>query len=151
MGWGCYKHEIDSGSAEWAGAIDKLCKRKLTEYPQTFGRDGEVCPLCWGELEAELKDCYSLVPVPMVKLKDYIRLLRARRDDAIIELESKLTAAEEAHKEAEQLHGWETNRADAAENRETELRKLLASARRHHLPNSFLRDAIDDVLGPKGS
>lgn len=54
MGWGCYRHEWDAGSDSWQKAANELCDRKLKETPRTFGRDGQVCPSCWNEAEAEL-------------------------------------------------------------------------------------------------
>lgn len=54
MGWGCYKHEWDAGSENWDKALGELCDRKLTEKPLTFGRDGQICPACYTELEAAL-------------------------------------------------------------------------------------------------
>lgn len=53
MGWGCYKHEWDKGSESWEKTLAELCERKLEESPRTFGRDGQICPECWNELEKE--------------------------------------------------------------------------------------------------
>lgn len=53
MGWGCYAHEWDAGSDDWQKSLDELVERKLIEKPPTFGRDGEICPACYVELEAE--------------------------------------------------------------------------------------------------
>ena len=54
MGWGCYKHEWDSGSEKWDKTLGELCDRKLTEKPCTFGRDKQICPSCYNELETAL-------------------------------------------------------------------------------------------------
>ncbi len=61
MGWGCYKHGWDAGSEAWRQAATDLSNRKLEaaergEEPITFGRDGEVCPSCWIELEGRHKE-----------------------------------------------------------------------------------------------
>lgn len=56
MGWGCYKHEFDAGSEEWEARMGPLCDRKLAERPLTFGRDNQICPACYEELEAKLKE-----------------------------------------------------------------------------------------------
>jgi len=52
VGWGCYKHEWDAGSEAWREHLSELCERML-EAPGdlTWGRDLEVCPKCWVELE----------------------------------------------------------------------------------------------------
>lgn len=55
MGWGCYKHEWDAGSENWRKFVVALCNRKLKENPRTFGRDGEVCPKCYLELQQALE------------------------------------------------------------------------------------------------
>jgi len=56
MGWGCYKHEWDAGSDNWMAAIRALCKRKLKEsVPRTWGRDLQICPACYEELESRMK------------------------------------------------------------------------------------------------
>lgn len=54
MGWGCNKHEIDAGSDDWDAALERLCDRKLLEK-KSFGRDGQICPLCWEEMEDEVR------------------------------------------------------------------------------------------------
>jgi hypothetical protein len=61
MGWGCYRHEVDAGSEHWQKKIESF----LTENrhgnhkkPFTWGRDGQVCPFCWEELE-KIKNIYQ--------------------------------------------------------------------------------------------
>ena len=49
MGWGCYKHKMDAGSESWQGVVKEATPENY--YP--WGRDGEVCPACWMELERE--------------------------------------------------------------------------------------------------
>lgn len=51
MGWGCYKHEWDAGSENWDKVLSELCDRKPEERPLTFGRDNQVCPACFMEME----------------------------------------------------------------------------------------------------
>lgn len=53
MGWGCYKHEADAGSDSWKEKAGELSEQKLESGRATWGRDGEVCPWCWEELEEE--------------------------------------------------------------------------------------------------
>lgn len=61
MGWGCYKHEWDVGSENWKERMDALCDRKLQETPRTFGRDEQVCPACYEELEQKLEEVMDVV------------------------------------------------------------------------------------------
>jgi len=54
MGWGCYKHEIDAGSDTWERKMDSLAEKKLEPGDRkSWGRDGEICPFCWEEMEIE--------------------------------------------------------------------------------------------------
>jgi chromosome segregation ATPase len=57
--------------------MEALSERKLEESPRTFGRDGQVCPACWNELEARCADLERQL---------------AERDEQISELENELTA-----------------------------------------------------------
>ena len=66
MGWGCYKHEMDAGSDAWGAAVRSVCDRKLAEHPRSFGRNLEVCPLCYEDAEkriAELEAALRLLGV----------------------------------------------------------------------------------------
>lgn len=54
MGWGCYKHECDATSEMWKEKVDALSNERLKLDTGDWGRDGEVCPFCWEEQEAEL-------------------------------------------------------------------------------------------------
>ena len=56
MGWGCYKHEWDAGSEDWAAFMSDLCDRQLEKTPRTWGRDSAICPKCWVEREALLRE-----------------------------------------------------------------------------------------------
>lgn len=59
MGWGCYRHEIDAGSENWEAQINKLLPDGRThEKPFDWGRDKQVCPFCWEELE-KIKNIYQ--------------------------------------------------------------------------------------------
>jgi hypothetical protein len=53
MGWGCYKHEMDAGSEMWVDAKDRVVAQGLKNG--TFGRDDEICPLCYEEMSSELQ------------------------------------------------------------------------------------------------
>lgn len=54
MGWGCYKHEWDAGSADWRTAAERICNERLEKTARAdWGRDGQICPKCYEELEAE--------------------------------------------------------------------------------------------------
>lgn len=54
MGWGCYKHEWDAGSEHWTRYLKVLANQKLRERPhRSWGRDGQICPKCYVELEKE--------------------------------------------------------------------------------------------------
>jgi hypothetical protein len=55
VGWGCYKHEMDAGSEQWIEDKEALIEKKLAQKPKTFGRDGEICPRCFIEIEKALK------------------------------------------------------------------------------------------------
>jgi len=55
MGWGCYRHEMDADCENWRKILSALCDRKLEEHPPSFGRDEQVCPACYIELEEKLK------------------------------------------------------------------------------------------------
>lgn len=79
MGWGCYKHEMDAGSEAWTEKLDALCDKKLAEGKPTWGRDGQICPACWEELEKE-RDL----------LQAHFRDLRQRVDDLEAERASLL-------------------------------------------------------------
>lgn len=54
MGWGCYKHEADAGSESWQKKVTEMSNARLSVPTHDWGRDGEVCPWCWEELEAKL-------------------------------------------------------------------------------------------------
>jgi hypothetical protein len=54
MGWGCYKHEWDEGSADWEAHAEKLCNERLKTHDD-WGRDGAICPKCYLEERAETK------------------------------------------------------------------------------------------------
>ncbi len=61
MGWGCYRHEVDAGSEHWEKQIEKLLtenRRGNHKPPFTWGRNGQVCPFCWEELE-KIKNIYQ--------------------------------------------------------------------------------------------
>lgn len=59
MGWGCYKHEVDAGSEHWEAEIKKLIPNERSHgKPFDWGRDGQVCPFCWEELE-KIKNIYQ--------------------------------------------------------------------------------------------
>ena len=73
MGWGCYKHEWDAGSTDWKTVVFNLCDRKLKDNPRTFGRDGEVCPKCFEELEKQNKKLHEV-------LKDLSRAVNSNLD-----------------------------------------------------------------------
>lgn len=52
MGWGCYRHEIDAESDNWKAKITALIPDgRSYGKPFDWGRDGQVCPFCWVELE----------------------------------------------------------------------------------------------------
>lgn len=52
MGWGCYRHEVDAESENWNSQIDALLPDGASHgRPFNWGRDGQVCPFCWAELE----------------------------------------------------------------------------------------------------
>ena len=54
MGWGCYKHEWDAGSENWSAYAERLCDERLEKTIRAdWGRDGQICPKCYEELEAE--------------------------------------------------------------------------------------------------
>jgi hypothetical protein len=53
MGWGCYRHEVDAGSENWEKKLKSLIPNGRSHgKPFDWGRDGQVCPFCWEELEA---------------------------------------------------------------------------------------------------
>ncbi|SRR5579871_2038573 len=61
MGWGCYRHEVDAGSEHWEKKIESLLtenRRGNHKEPFTWGRNGQVCPFCWEELE-KIKNIYQ--------------------------------------------------------------------------------------------
>lgn len=59
MGWGCYRHEIDAESESWNAQIDALLPDGASHgKPFNWGRDGQVCPFCWAELE-KIKTLYE--------------------------------------------------------------------------------------------
>ena len=78
MGWGCYKHEWDAGSPNWQAYLENLCNERLARDHKDWGRDSEICPKCFEELEAErdrlkalnaellaaLEASYQLIPPP---------------------------------------------------------------------------------------
>lgn len=59
MGWGCYRHEVDADTENWNAQIDKLLPDGASHgKPFNWGRDGQVCPFCWEELE-KIQKIYS--------------------------------------------------------------------------------------------
>lgn len=57
MGWGCNRHEVDAGSDNWDAKMGSLLvpDGHSHEKPFNFGRDNQVCPFCWEELEEIFK------------------------------------------------------------------------------------------------
>ena len=53
MGWGCYKHEWDAGSPNWQAYLENLCNERLARDRKDWGRDSEICPKCYKEMESE--------------------------------------------------------------------------------------------------
>ena len=54
MGWGCYKHEWDAGSDNWQAYAKRLCTERLDKTQRAdWGRDCEICPKCFEEMETE--------------------------------------------------------------------------------------------------
>lgn len=59
MGWGCYRHEVDADTENWNAQVDKLLPDGASHgKPFNWGRDGQVCPFCWTELE-KIQKIYS--------------------------------------------------------------------------------------------
>ena len=59
MGWGCYRHEIDAGSENWKKKCASMLEKGRAHVPPfTWGRDEQVCPFCWEELE-KIQKIYS--------------------------------------------------------------------------------------------
>lgn len=59
MGWGCYRHEIDAGSENWKKKFATLIPNGRSHgQPFDWGRDEQVCPFCWEELE-RMKTIYQ--------------------------------------------------------------------------------------------
>ena len=54
MGWGCYKHEWDLGSEAAQAKLDELIRREQDKGFPAWGRDSNICPACYEELEAAL-------------------------------------------------------------------------------------------------
>ena len=50
MGWGCYRHEMDSGSENWKKASAKVVAQAGNEH---MARSETICPLCHAEKEAD--------------------------------------------------------------------------------------------------
>ncbi len=50
MSWGCSRHEMDQGSEAWKAANGHLFRELYETGKVKFGRQGEVCPLCFKEL-----------------------------------------------------------------------------------------------------
>ncbi len=105
MGWGCYKHEWDAGSESWREYLDELCERML-EAPsgRTWGRDVEVCPKCWVEMERKLLETASALQILRREngleegMLPNAAYLEAELDDALTEqrsLERRLKAETE--------------------------------------------------------
>lgn len=59
MGWGCTRHEVDAGSENWEKKVSSLIPNGRSHgEPFDWGRDGQVCPWCWEELE-RIQKTYS--------------------------------------------------------------------------------------------
>lgn len=80
MGWGCYKHEIDAGSKDWEKAKDRVMRWELALGNVSFGRDNEICPLCFEKMKKELSEAKSTIKGKEVDLQYIsrvgIRLMR---------------------------------------------------------------------------
>lgn len=53
MSWGCYRHEMNAGTRQWDDALAAHIQAKA-DAGWTYFRDGEICPLCIDEKDAEL-------------------------------------------------------------------------------------------------
>ena len=78
MGWGCRKHEMDAGSKAWIESSDKLLAQEEKKGYPRWGRDVEICPLCYEELSGLLEKSLSLAAE---LLKDATDLSAALLDD----------------------------------------------------------------------
>ena len=56
MGWGCYKHECDIGSEKSQEKLAELVQREEDKGFPSWGRDAQICPFCYEEMENELHD-----------------------------------------------------------------------------------------------
>ena len=72
MGWGCYVHEMDTGSDAWDAAVKEITPENCVPW----GRDGQVCPSCHREMMVERAELISLVKAMRNEL------YRERRDVA---------------------------------------------------------------------
>lgn len=52
MAWGCYKHEWNISSEDCQAHLCKLVAREKIKGFPTWGKDGQICPACYEELEA---------------------------------------------------------------------------------------------------
>lgn len=84
MGWGCYRHEVDAESENWNAQIDALLPDGASHgKPFNFGRDRQVCPFCWEEME-KIQKIYGKALVDIVNYPEGARQIAT---DAFKEVE----------------------------------------------------------------
>ena len=72
MGWGCYKHEWDAGSPNWQAYLENLCNERLARDSKDWGRDAQICPKCYEEMEAE-RDRLKAVNAELLEVLKAVR------------------------------------------------------------------------------
>ena len=101
MGWGCYKHEWDAGSSDWMAYIENRCDERLKQKRKDWGRDGQICPKCWVELEAERDGLKALKAEMLLAMQDASQLVYEEAGDnpvlneALVYLNAAIAKAEE--------------------------------------------------------
>lgn len=104
MGWGCYRHEIDADSDNWKKKVQAMLDGKgCHRQPFTWGRDGQVCPFCFDELE-RMHKIYSKALIDIINNPEGAILIatQAFEDCEPIDLEHENSAQDEPEDDSQE-------------------------------------------------